>query len=99
YEFVIPFRNRNETVAQYRDPNDQSFYTNFGSGNEAGTGPPTFTINPVDGTITWDAPGAQGEYNIAFIIVEWRNINGQWFRLGFVRRDMQIIVEDCDNER
>lgn len=99
YEFVIPFRNRNETVAQYRDPNDQSFYTNFPNGNEAGDGPPNFTINPIDGTITWDAPGAQGEYNIAFIIVEWRKINGQWFRLGFVRRDMQIIVEDCDNER
>ncbi|WKZ58475.1 MAG: gliding motility-associated C-terminal domain-containing protein [Cyclobacteriaceae bacterium] len=99
YEFVIPFRNRNETVAQYRDPNDQSFYANFPNGNEAGNGPPTFTINPVDGTIIWDAPGLSGQYNIAFIVVEWRKINGQWFRLGFVRRDMQIIVDDCDNER
>lgn len=99
YEFVIPFRDRNQTVANYRDPNNQSFYTNFPNGNEDGDGPPTFTINPIDGTIIWNAPGAQGEYNIAFIIVEWRKINGQWFRLGFVRRDMQIIVEDCDNER
>ncbi|MBX2965908.1 MAG: gliding motility-associated C-terminal domain-containing protein [Cyclobacteriaceae bacterium] len=99
YEFVIPFRAKNTTVTNYRDPNDQKFYVNFPNGNEEGTGPPTFTINPVDGTIIWDAPGNQGEYNIAFIVVEWRKVNGQWFRLGFVRRDMQIIVEDCNNER
>ncbi|MBX2945908.1 MAG: gliding motility-associated C-terminal domain-containing protein [Cyclobacteriaceae bacterium] len=99
YEFVIPFRDRNQTVANYRNPNNQNFYNNFATGNEAGNGPPTFTINPVDGTIIWDAPGRQGEYNIAFIIVEWRKINGVWYRLGFVRRDMQIIVEDCNNER
>jgi hypothetical protein len=99
YEFVVPFRDRNETVTDYRDPNDPKFYTNYPTANEAGTGPPTFTIDPVDGTIIWDAPGQQGEYNIAFIIVEWRKKNGVWYRLGFVRRDMQIIVEDCDNER
>jgi hypothetical protein len=99
YEFVIPFRDRNQTVANYRDPNHPSFYVNPAIGNEAGDGPPTFTINPIDGTIIWDAPGKQGEYNIAFIIVEWRKVNGVWYRLGFVRRDMQIIVEDCNNER
>lgn len=99
YEMVIPFREKNTTVANYRPPNHPSFYTNFNTGNEAGLGPPTFSINPVDGTIIWDAPGKAGEYNIAFIIVEWRKINGTWFRLGFVRRDMQIIVEACNNKR
>ena len=99
YEFVIPFREKNTTVTNYRDPNHPTFYNNFATGNEAGTGPPTFTINPVDGTIIWDAPGKLGEYNIAFIVVEWRKKNGQWYRIGFVRRDMQIIVEDCNNER
>lgn len=99
YEFVIPYRERNTTVTNYRHPDNQAFYTNYPTANEAGTGPPSFTINPVDGTITWDAPGAQGEYNIAFIVVEWRKKNGQWYRIGFVRRDMQIIVEDCNNER
>ncbi|MFZ6009542.1 MAG: gliding motility-associated C-terminal domain-containing protein, partial [Bacteroidota bacterium] len=99
YELVIPFRDRNTTVVNYKAPNDPKFYTNFGNSNEAGDGPPTFSINPITGTITWDAPGASGEYNIAFIIKEWRNIGGQWYRTGFVRRDMQIIVDDCDNER
>lgn len=99
YEFVVPFRDKNQTVANYRDPNHSTFYNNFATGNEEGTGPPTFTINPVDGTIIWDAPGRQGEYNIAFVVVEWRKVNGVWYRLGFVRRDMQIIVEDCNNQR
>ncbi|HEU5290812.1 MAG TPA: hypothetical protein VFU05_09235, partial [Cyclobacteriaceae bacterium] len=67
---------------------------------EAGNGPPTFSIDPIDGTLTWDAPGNAGEYNVAFIVKEWRKINGQWIEIGFVRRDMQIIViADCRNER
>jgi hypothetical protein len=99
YQMVIPYRDRNATVINYASPADQKFYTNFETGNEEGTGRPTFSIHPTEGTITWDAPGAVGEYNIAFIVISWRKIAGQWVRMGFVRRDMQIIVEDCDNER
>lgn len=99
YEFVVPKRAKDSNVSGYLDPNHQSFYLNFGTGNEAGTGSPTFTINPVTGTITWDAPGKVGEYNIAFKIIEWREINGTWVQQGYVIRDMQIIVDDCDNQR
>jgi hypothetical protein len=101
YSMVVPFRDEDLPVVDYRAPNDQSFYANldYGHANEAGTGEPSFSINSVTGTITWDAPGAPGEYNIAFIIKEFRKIDGVWFEMGFVRRDMQIIVEDCDNER
>ena len=99
YELVVPYRERNTTVVNYKEPNDAKFYTNFNTGNEGGTGPPGFTINPIDGTLTWDAPGTIGEYNIAFVIKEWRLVNGVWVSIGFVRRDMQIIVDDCDNER
>lgn len=99
YELVIPFRERNTTVVGYRDPADPFFYSNYGGGNETGTGPPSFRINSVDGTLTWDSPGRSGEYNIAFVIREWRFVAGVWRRIGFVRRDMQIIVDDCDNDR
>lgn len=99
YELVIPFRDRNTVVARYRDPAAESFYNNFPAGNEAGTGPPSFAINPVNGTITWDAPGKAGEYNIAFVVREWRLVNGVRIPIGFVRRDMQIIITDCDNQR
>lgn len=54
----------------------------------------SFTINPVTGDILWDYPVMQGEYNIAFIIKEWRN----GVPIGYVTRDMQIIITSCDNE-
>lgn len=98
YEMVVPNRDRQATVLNYKDPNDPKFYTNHGQGNEAGTGPPTFFIDQ-QGTVTWDAPGAVGEYNIAFVVKEWRKVDGQFYLTGFVRRDMQILVEDCDNKR
>ena len=99
YELVIPFRDINTTVVNYKSPAAEGFYSDFTHGNEAGTGPPSFGINAVDGTLTWDSPGTIGEYNIAFVVKEWRLVNGTWVQIGFVRRDMQIIVDDCDNER
>ncbi len=101
FEFTVPKREKGQVVNNYRDPNNREFYVGleYGLANENGDGPPTFQIDPRTGTITWDAPGAEGEYNIAFLIVEWRKINGQWIRMGYVVRDMQIIVEDCTNQR
>lgn len=103
YEFVVPKMNKNMDVIAYLDPNNKSFYDriglNYGTANEAGTGQPIFEIDSVTGTITWDAPGAPGEYNIAFKIIEWRKIAGTWIQQGYVIRDMQIIVEDCNNQR
>ena len=99
FELVIPKKEVGITVDGYEDPNDASFYENFNQGNENLNGTPTFSINPLTGEIKWDAPGAIGEYNIAFIVKEFRKIEGVWFKMGFVTRDMQIIVEDCENER
>jgi hypothetical protein len=99
YEMKVPYSDRNRQVINYRDPNNASFYSNPNQGNETGTEPPVFNINQTTGTITWDAPGKVGEYNIAFHIIEHREIGGVWTEIGYVRRDMQILVEDCDNER
>ncbi len=102
YELVVPFLDRNSPVINYRDPNNAEFYAglDYNNANEAGNGPPTFSIDEVDGTLKWDAPGQVGEYNVAFVVNEWRNINGVLRKIGFVRRDMQIIVvADCTNKR
>jgi len=102
YELTIPKREKDANVFGYLDPNSKKFYDaiglNYGTANEDGSGPPTFSIDQT-GTLLWDSPGAPGEYNVAFLIKEWRKINGIWINLGFVTRDMQIIIEDCLNQR
>ncbi len=103
YEFVVPKQDKNVPVNNYRDPNVKEFYDriglNYAAANEQQNGSPTFTINPVTGTIIWDAPGAPGEYNIAFRVIQWRKIGDTWKQIGYVTRDMQIIIEDCKNKR
>jgi CHU_C Type IX secretion signal domain len=105
YQMIVPRRVVENgppvEVMDYTLPNNQLHYDGFTYGNaqEDGSGTPTFSIDPVDGTIIWDAPGEAGEYNIAFLVIEYRKINDVWQRIGSITRDMQIIVEDCDNKR
>lgn len=68
---------------------------------EDGGSPALFEIDPITGDFVWDAPMVAGEYNAAFIVEEWRfsQLTNQYELLGYVTRDMQILVEDCDNER
>jgi gliding motility-associated-like protein len=53
----------------------------------------TFSINSTTGDILWDSPTMQGEYNIAFLIEEWRN----GIMIGYVTRDMQVNIVSCSN--
>lgn len=55
--------------------------------------PGSFSIDAYNGDLIWDSPTIQGEYNVAFIIEEWRF--GQ--RIGYVTRDLQIQVVACSN--
>ena len=54
----------------------------------------SFDIDPVTGELHWDTPVLQGEYNVAFIIEEWRH----GVKIGSVIRDMQILISACDND-
>lgn len=99
YRIVTPKQAPDLDVFDYVLPNDDQFYENPLRGNEAGTGPPSFDIDPITGDLVWDAPGMAGEYNVAFIVDEWRKIEGTYIRIGYITRDMQIIVEESDNQR
>ena len=105
YELVFPKEDRDSPVIGYQYPDD--FDISAGDvpnpTNQAGTEPPTVTIDPITGELVWDAPvyafdNQQTEYNVSFIMREWRKIGGVWIELGYITRDMQIIVEDADNE-
>ena len=55
----------------------------------------SFTLNSITGDLIWDAPlpNGVGEYNVAFVIEEWR----RGILIGNVIRDMQINVVPCTN--
>lgn len=97
YEFTIPKQDVDIPVVNYRFP-DENDITMYNALNEAKDGPATIDLDQRTGDVIWDAPGGEGEYNIAFRVVEWRKVEGIWYKLGYVTRDMQIIVTDCDNE-
>lgn len=63
------------------------------------TGPGgTYGIDAITGILEWCRPQLQGEYNLAFIVREWRkNTSGNYQMIGYVLRDMQVIVIPCSN--
>lgn len=105
YTIVTPQMASGADVLNYALPDDQKFYNGIGvpydAANEAGDGPPSFVIDPVAGLVAWDAPGASGEYAAAIRVTEWkyRLSDSTWYEVGYVIRDMQIIVESCTNLR
>ena len=54
----------------------------------------SFDIDPVTGELRWENPVLQGEYNVAFIVEEWRH----GVKVGSVIRDMQILISACSND-
>ncbi len=99
YRIAAPKQALERDVNNYLSPADPEFYEDYLHGDEDLSGIPVFEIDPVTGNLLWDAPGAPGEYNIAFIVDEWREIQGEWFLLGSLTRDMQVIIEDSNNDR
>ncbi|WP_268122278.1 gliding motility-associated C-terminal domain-containing protein [Roseivirga pacifica] len=97
YKIVTPMQDRGVNVRTYIPLDDP----NISNTREDGGSPANFSIDPLTGDLTWDAPLFVGEYNIAFIIEEWRfsNLTGEYELLGYVTRDMQILVEECNNNR
>ncbi len=95
YRLEIPKQAFERPVNNYRDPNSPEFSTK----QESGATPALFKIDPVFGDLIWDAPGTAGQFNVAFRIIEWRKINGKFEQIGYVVRDMQIIIENSNNKR
>ena len=54
-----------------------------------------FSVDALSGTVCWNNPQMQGEYNFALKILEWRN----GILVGFVVRDVQLTVQsNCLND-
>jgi len=83
YEFTVPKFDRGQNVPEYRFPNE----INPGDNN-------AISLDEVTGSIIWDSPRTPGEYNIAFLIKEYRN----GVLITSTVRDMQILVRSCVDE-
>ncbi|MFO7824850.1 MAG: gliding motility-associated C-terminal domain-containing protein [Cyclobacterium sp.] len=95
YVLDVPKQAFQREVNNYRSPATGEFSFT----RQDGTTPPFLELDPVTGDLIWDAPGIAGQYNVAFRIEEWRQVAGEWVRIGYVLRDMQIIIENTDNRR
>ncbi|MDN3686732.1 gliding motility-associated C-terminal domain-containing protein [Cyclobacterium jeungdonense] len=95
YVLDVPKQAFQREVNNYRSPASGEFSFT----RQDGTTPPFLELDPVTGDLIWDAPGIAGQYNVAFRIEEWRMVAGKWERIGYVLRDMQIIIENTDNRR
>jgi gliding motility-associated-like protein len=81
YELIVPFQSLGVHVPNYTYPQ-----------NVQGNGGCCLNLDPVTGTLEWKNPLVRGEYNIAMIIISWRN----GVPIDTTLRDMQILVFDCD---
>jgi gliding motility-associated-like protein len=95
YVLDVPKQAFQREVNNYRSPASGE----FSFSTQDGTGEPFLSLDPLTGDLIWDAPGTEGQFNVAFRIEEWRKVNGEYIRIGYVVRDMQIIIENTDNQR
>jgi gliding motility-associated-like protein len=91
YSLVVPKMGKNRSVTNYTSPEKVP-------GNEGSS----FSLDPATGELVWENPMRPGLYNIAFKVTEWRRVIGAggtsfMRQIGYVVRDMQIIVVKCDN--
>ena len=82
YHLIVPLQDVGTPVSNYQFP------TQIEAGIDN-----TLSINERTGDIVWQSPQLAGEYNLAMIIVSYRN----GIPIDTTIRDMQITVEDCDN--
>lgn len=103
YRLTVPQKDKGvdtgigEVINGYRDPSTVGPPPVL---NEAGSAAATFRIDPLTGDLIWDAPREIGQYNVAFIVEEWRKApDGSYLKIGEIVRDMQIIVVESTNKR
>ena len=89
YRLITPLRGINEETGQVIEVPNYLFPDQINPGPNN-----NHTLDAVTGEFIWRAPQRAGEYNIAFIIIEYR----QGIAIDTMIRDMQILIEDCENQ-
>ncbi|MFN0014297.1 MAG: gliding motility-associated C-terminal domain-containing protein [Saprospiraceae bacterium] len=82
YRLIVPRQGFGSQVPNYKFPNEVSPGLNN-----------ILQLDERTGDILWQSPQDTGEYNLAFIVISWRN----GVPIDTTIRDMQILVKACDN--
>lgn len=82
YKLIVPLQDLGTPVPNYVWP----FLIEPGGNN-------LMQLDERTGNLIWASPQKAGEYNIAIIVVSWRN----GVPIDTTIRDMQIMVKKCDN--
>lgn len=82
YQLTVPLQAEGVPVPNYRFPNQ----VNGGALN-------LMDLNEVTGDFIWSTPQRAGDYNLAILIIEYRN----GIAIDTTIRDLQIQIEECEN--
>lgn len=82
YKLTLPLQDVDTPVPNYLFPNQVE-----------GNGGTNFGLNEITGDLNWNAPLVRGEYNVAIMIISWRN----GVPIDTTIRDMQILVLECED--
>ncbi len=94
YELIAPFGDNCNSLAGNYLPPDAPINTSGAPPYFTGGGG-NITIDPVSGTLCWNTPQLEGEFNYTIRVTEWRD----GVAIGWVIRDIQLFVEgDCLND-
>ncbi|TNE79400.1 MAG: T9SS type A sorting domain-containing protein [Bacteroidetes bacterium] len=99
YHLATPlqFYNTNATYSGQFSPTRP--LTFWGYPNPNLLAPAGFHLDPVTGILRFRPVQINQVAIIVVEVKEWRNINGTMTEIGSIRRDMQVIVANCSNNK
>jgi len=86
YSLEVPLSQKEDTTTNYKWPNNVVFYE-----GQALTDKPTFSLHKLSGEFEWDTPLLEGEFVIAYRVLEYRKVNGAPRKISETVIDLHII--------
>ena len=97
YEFITPRQSPDLEVEGYLLPDDFDIRFAPQPTSSSGDSAPELFVSQ-QGELVWDAPNLGGEFALALRVNEWRKVDDEWVKIGYVTRDMTLrVLDTLDN--
>jgi hypothetical protein len=96
FELVTPMQDLEEEVEGYRLPHNFDIRFAPQPVSSSGDATPTLFVNGQK-ELVWDAPNLGGGFALALRVNEWRQVEGEWTKIGYITRDFTLYVMDTIN--